>query len=125
MVNETRKIMHSDVAVSAMCVRVPVMRAHSESVWVETERPVAPEEARRAFGSFEGIVVMDDPARQEYPMPLFTAGRYPVYVGRIRMDTANPNGLTFWCVADQILKGAALNAVQIAEYLVGAGRLGR
>ena len=125
MVNETKKIMHSDVAVSAMCVRVPVMRAHSESVWVETERPVAPEEARRAFGSFEGIVVMDDPARQEYPMPLFTAGRYPVYVGRIRMDTANPNGLTFWCVADQILKGAALNAVQIAEYLVGAGRLGR
>ena len=117
--------MHSDVAVSAMCVRVPVMRAHSESVWVETERPVAPEEARRAFGSFEGIVVMDDPARQEYPMPLFTAGRYPVYVGRIRMDTANPNGLTFWFVADQILKGAALNAVQIAEYLVGAGRLGR
>ena len=115
MVNETKKIMHSDVAVSA----------HSESVWVETERPVAPEEARRAFGSFEGIVVMDDPARQEYPMPLFTAGRYPVYVGRIRMDTANPNGLTFWCVADQILKGAALNAVQIAEYLVGAGRLGR
>ena len=125
MVNETKKIMHSDVAVSAMCVRVPVMRAHSESVWVETERPVAPEEARRAFGSFEGIVVMDDPARQEYPMPLFTAGRYPVYVGRIRMDTANPNGLTFWCVADQILKGAALNAVQIAEYLAGAGRLGR
>lgn len=125
MVNETKKIMHSDVAVSAMCVRVPVMRAHSESVWVETERPVAPEEARWAFGSFEGIVVMDDPARQEYPMPLFTAGRYPVYVGRIRMDTANPNGLTFWCVADQILKGAALNAVQIAEYLVGAGRLGR
>ena len=118
MVNETKKIMHSDVAVSAMWV-------HSESVWVETERPVAPEEARRAFGSFEGIVVMDDPARQEYPMPLFTAGRYPVYVGRIRMDTANPNGLTFWCVADQILKGAALNAVQIAEYLVGAGRLGR
>ena len=101
MVNETKKIMHSDVAVSAMCVRVPVMRAHSESVWVETERPVAPEEARRAFGSFEGIVVMDDPARQEYPM------------------------LTFWCVADQILKGAALNAVQIAEYLAGAGRLGR
>ena len=125
MVNETKKIMHSDVAVSAMCVRVPVMRAHSESVWVVTERPGAPVVSRRACGSFEGIVVMDDPARQEYPMPLFTAGRYPVYVGRIRMDTANPNGLTFWCVADQILKGAALNAVQIAEYLAGAGRLGR
>ena len=76
------------------------------------------------FGSFEGIVVMDDPARQEYPMPLFTAGRYPVYVGRIRMDTANPNGLTFWCVADQILKGAALNAVQIAEYLLKVKNIG-
>lgn len=125
MVNETKKIMHSDVAVSAMCVRVPVMRAHSESVWVETERPVTPEEARRAFEEFGGIVVMDDPAKREYPMPLFAAGAYPVYVGRIRMDTANPNGLTFWCVADQILKGAALNAVQIAEYLVAAGHLGR
>lgn len=124
MVNETRKIMHSDVAVSATCVRVPVLRAHSESVWVETERPVAPEEARRAFERFDGIVVRDDPARQEYPMPLDVAGRYPVYVGRIRKDTANPNGLTFWCVADQILKGAALNAVQIAEYLAGKGRLG-
>ncbi len=125
MVNETKKIMHSDVAVSAMCVRVPVMRAHSESVWVETERPVTPEEARRAFEEFGGIVVMDDPAKREYPMPLFAAGAYPVYVGRIRMDTANPNGLTFWCVADQIRKGAALNAVQIAEYLVAAGHLGR
>lgn len=124
MVNETKKIMHSDVAVSATCVRVPVLRAHSESVWVETERPVAPEEARRAFERFDGIVVRDDPARQEYPMPLDAAGRYPVYVGRIRKDTANPNGLTFWCVADQILKGAALNAVQIAEYLAGKGRLG-
>ena len=125
MVNETKKILHSDVAVSAMCVRVPVLRAHSESVWVETERPVTPEEAREAFRRAEGIVVMDDPQRQGYPMPLFIAGKDPVYVGRIRKDTADPNGLAFWCVADQILKGAALNAVQIAEYLVARGRFAR
>lgn len=124
MVNETKKILHSDVAVSATCVRVPVMRAHSESIWVETERPVSPDEARQAFERMEGITVIDDPAEKKYPMPLFAAGTYPVYVGRIRKDTANPNGLTFWCVADQILKGAALNAVQIAEYLVSQGRLG-
>lgn len=122
MVNETKKILHSDVAVSATCVRVPVLRAHSESVWIETESPVTPAEARRAFGEFGGITVMDDPSKGEYPMPLFTAGKYPVYVGRIREDTANPNGLAFWCVADQILKGAALNAVQIAEYLFREGR---
>lgn len=123
MVNETKKILHSDVAVSATCVRVPVMRAHSESIWVETERPVSPDEARQAFERMEGIAVIDEPAEKKYPMPLFAAGTYPVYVGRIRKDTANPNGLTFWCVADQILKGAALNAVQIAEYLVSQGRL--
>ncbi len=125
MVNETKKIMHSDVAVSAMCVRVPVMRAHSESVWVRTERPVGVVEAREAFRRFDGIVVEDDPAEKKYPMPLFVAGREPVYVGRIRADLADPCGLTFWCVADQILKGAALNAVQIAEWLVAQGRLPR
>lgn len=124
MVNETKKILHSDIAVSATCVRVPVLRAHSESVWVETERAVTPAEARRAFEEFGGITVIDDTAKSQYPMPLFIAGTYPVYVGRIREDTANPNGLAFWCVADQILKGAALNAVQIAEYLVSQGRLG-
>lgn len=118
MVDETRKIMHSDIRVSATCVRVPVLRAHSESIWVETERPVSPDEARTAFEAAEGIVVMDDPAKKEYPMPLAAAGNDPVYVGRIRRDTSHPNGLTFWCVADQILKGAALNAVQIAEYLI-------
>lgn len=123
MVNETKKILHSDVQLSATCIRVPVLRAHSESVWVETERPVSPEEAREAFENFPGIVVTDNPEKKEYPMPLFIAGKDPVYVGRIRKDTANANGLTFWCVADQILKGAALNAVQIAEYLVSAGRL--
>ena len=118
MYNETRKIMHSDVEVSATCVRVPVMRAHSESVWVETERPVSVEEARKAFANAEGVVLCDDPANKKYPMPLFLAGEDPVYVGRIRKDLSNPNGLTFWCVSDQIKKGAALNAVQIAEYLI-------
>lgn len=118
MYNETRKIMHSDVEVSATCVRVPVMRAHSESTWVETERPVGVEEAREAFARAEGVVLLDNPAGKEYPMPLFIAGKDPVYVGRIRKDISNPKGLTFWTVSDQIKKGAALNAVQIAEYLV-------
>ena len=118
MYNETRKIMHSDIEVSATCVRVPVMRAHSEATWVETERPVSVEEARKAFAEAEGVVLQDEPAKKDYPMPLFIAGKDPVYVGRIRKDISNPNGLTFWTVSDQIKKGAALNAVQIAEYLV-------
>ena len=118
MYNETRKIMHSDIQVSAMCVRVPSLRAHSESIWVETERPITVAEAREAFEKADGVVVMDNPAAKEYPMPLFLSGKDPVYVGRIRQDLANPNGLTFWCVSDQIKKGAALNAVQIAEYLI-------
>ncbi len=123
MYNETRKIMHSDVQVSATCVRVPALRSHSESIWVETERPVSPEEAREAFAKGEGLVLMDDPEKQAYPMPLFAAGKDPVYVGRIRKDLANENGLAFWIVGDQIKKGAALNAVQIAEYLIKAGDL--
>lgn len=118
MYHETRKIMHSDIEVSATCIRVPVLRSHSEAIWVETERPVSPEEAREAFSKAEGIVLQDNPAQKEYPMPLFVAGQDPVYVGRIRQDIANKNGLTFWVVADQIKKGAALNAVQIAEYLI-------
>ena len=118
MYNETRKIMHSDIQVSAMCVRVPSLRAHSESIWVETERPITVAEAREAFEKAEGVVVMDNPAAKEYPMPLFLSGKDPVYVGRIREDLSNPNGLTFWSVSDQIKKGAALNAVQIAEYLI-------
>ena len=118
MYHETRKIMHSDVAVSATCVRVPVMRAHSESIWVETERAISVEEAREAFASAPGVVVMDEPAAKQYPMPLFLAGCDPVYVGRIRKDIATENGLTFWCVSDQIRKGAALNAVQILESLI-------
>jgi len=118
MFNETRKIMHSDILVSATCVRVPILRAHSESVWVETEEPVSPEKAKEAFKNSEGIVLMDNIDEKEYPMPLFLAGRDEVFVGRVRKDLANPNGLTFWCVSDQIRKGAALNAVQIAEYLI-------
>ncbi len=123
MFNETRKIMHADIATSAMCVRVPSLRSHSESVWIETERPISVEEARQAVEQGEGLVLMDNPAEKVYPMPLFLAGKDPVYVGRIRKDLANPNGLTFWLVSDQIRKGAALNAVQIAEYLVRVGNL--
>jgi len=118
MYNETRKIMHSDIEVSATCVRVPSLRAHSESTWIETERPISIEEAREAFANGEGLVLQDNPAKKEYPMPLFIAGKDPVYVGRIRKDLTNENGLTFWTVSDQIKKGAALNAVQIAEYLI-------
>ena len=118
MFHETRKIMHSDIEVSAMCVRVPALRAHSEAIWLETEHPVSAEEARAAFEKAEGIIVQDDTANKVYPMPLFVATKDPVFVGRIRKDISNPNGLSFWCVGDQIKKGAALNAVQIAEYLI-------
>ncbi len=118
MYHETRKIMHSDVKVSATCVRVPALRSHSESIWVETERPISVEEARKAFTEAEGVVLMDNPEAKEYPMPLFLAGKDPVYVGRVRKDLTDENGLSFWAVSDQIKKGAALNAVQIAEYLI-------
>ncbi len=118
MFNETRKIMHSDVRVSATCVRVPALRSHSESIWVETEQPVSVEQAREAFAAAPGLVLMDNPAEKEYPMPLYLAGKDPVYVGRIRKDLSDELGLAFWIVGDQIRKGAALNAVQIAEYLI-------
>lgn len=118
MYNETKKIMHSDIEVSATCVRVPVMRAHSESIWAETEKPVTPQEFVKACEATQGITVVDDPVNNAYPMPLDLAGKDDVYVGRIREDIANPNGITFWCVSDQIRKGAALNAVQIAELLI-------
>jgi len=123
MFNETRKIMHlPDVKVSATCVRVPVLRAHSEAVWVETEKPLEIEAVRDAFAHAEGIVVIDNPAAKQYPMPLDTAGKDPVYVGRLRRDIADDRGLTFWIVGDQIKKGAALNAVQIAQYLISHGK---
>ncbi len=122
MFNETKKIMHEpDIQVSAMCVRVPVLRAHSEAVWIETEKPVSVDEARKAFEAGEGLVVVDAPSEKKYPMPLFVAGKDPVYVGRIRKDIANENGLSFWIVGDQIKKGAALNAVQIAQYMIAHG----
>ena len=119
MYNETRKIMHSDVKVSATCVRVPSLRAHSESVWVETEQPVSVAQAREAFATAPGCVLMDEPDKKIYPMPLFLSGKDEVFVGRIRKDLTNDNGLSFWCVSDQIRKGAALNAVQIAEVIKG------
>lgn len=118
MYNETRKIMHTDAEVSATCIRVPILRAHSEAVWVETEKPISIEDARTAFEKEGGVILQDNPAKKEYPMPLHVAGKDPVYVGRIRKDISNPNGLTFWSVSDQIRKGAALNAIQIAEYLI-------
>lgn len=123
MYHETKKIMHApNLEVSATCIRVPVMRAHSEAVWVETETPVSVEDARRAFEKAEGLVVIDEPAAKKYPMPLYAAGKDPVYAGRLRKDIANPNGLTFWLVGDQIKKGAALNAVQIAQYMIAHPR---
>ena len=119
MHNETKKIMHAPgLEVSATCVRVPVERAHSEAIWVETEKPVSVADARAAFAAAEGVVLVDNLEPLGYPMPLFVAGSDPVYVGRVRADLANPNGLSFWAVADQILKGAARNAVQIAQYII-------
>jgi aspartate-semialdehyde dehydrogenase len=118
MYNETRKIMHSDIAVSATCVRVPSLRAHSESVWLETEALVSVAQAKEAFRLAEGCELMDEPENKKYPMPLFLSGTDKVYIGRVRNDISRENGLAFWCVGDQIRKGAALNAVQIAERLI-------
>ena len=123
MYNETKKIMHAPALdVSATCVRVPVMRAHSEAIWLETEKPISLEAARTALENAEGVVVFDDPAQKQYPMPLDIADKDPVYVGRLRKDITCPNGLSFWVVGDQIKKGAALNAVQIAQYLIAHGK---
>jgi aspartate-semialdehyde dehydrogenase len=116
--NETRKIMHGNMSVSSTVVRVPVRRAHSEAVWVETENELSVEQVRAAMQKAEGLVLEDDPKNNKYPMPLFVAGLDPVYVGRLRKDIANPKGIAFWCVGDQIKKGAALNAIQIAEYMI-------
>lgn len=119
MFNETRKILHSDIIrVSATCVRVPVLRAHSEAIWVRTEKPLDIEEVRKAFAEAPGVVVIDDKEEKKYPMPLDLQGEDPVFVGRIRKDISDDNSVTFWTVSDQIKKGAALNAVQIAEWLI-------
>lgn len=120
MYNETRKIMHSDIKVSATCVRVPVLRAHSEAIWLETEKPLEMSEVMNAFENAEGLVVVEKDAegKKTYPMPLDKAGTDPVFIGRIRKDLTCDNGLSFWIVGDQIKKGAALNAVQIAQWLL-------
>jgi len=121
MYNESRNIMHSDIQVSSTCVRVPVLRNHSEAVWVETEDELELAELKEALSLAEGVTVQDDPANNIYPMPLGSASKDDIFVGRLRKDLTNPKGITFWCVGDQIKKGAALNAVQIAEYMVNKG----
>ena len=118
MVHETRKIMNApNMQISATCVRVPVLRAHSEAVWVETEQPLSESEARELFEKEPGIVVQDERESGGYPTPWHITETQETYVGRIRKDISHPNGLTFWVVADQLYKGAALNAIQIAEVL--------
>ena len=119
MVYETRKIMGDDrIQVCPTCVRVPVSFGHSESILVETERPLSVEEARELFASAPGVTLVDDLANKSYPMPRDCEGRDDVFVGRIRKDISGGNGIAFWCVSDNLRKGAATNAVQIAELLV-------
>jgi aspartate-semialdehyde dehydrogenase len=118
MVYETRKILEDEsIQVNPTCVRIPVSNCHSEAITVETERPVSPEEARELFSNFPGIEVVDDLDAGVYPMPNNSDGRDEVFIGRIRRDISHPNGLSFWCVSDNLRKGAATNAVQIAELL--------
>lgn len=122
MVHETRKIMEdAAIRVNATCVRVPVFYAHSESITIETEKPITPDAARRLLAKAPGVVVMDDPEHKVYPMPIHAEGHDETYVGRIRKDESVANGLSLWVVADNIRKGAALNAVQIAERLITEG----
>jgi aspartate-semialdehyde dehydrogenase len=118
MVYETRKILGDEtIQVSATCVRIPVANCHSETVLVETERPIPVEEAKRLFRAFPGLRVVDEETHGGYPMPHTSTGSDLVFIGRIRKDLTNPNGLMFWCVSDNLRKGAATNAVQIAELL--------
>jgi aspartate-semialdehyde dehydrogenase len=124
MVDETHKIFaDTSIGVSPTCVRVPVYEAHSEAINVQTKEKLTAAKARELFTAFPGIEVVDDPAAQRYPMPLDAAGRDAVFVGRIREDETIANGLNFWCVSDNLRKGAALNAIQIAEELVRRGQL--
>jgi aspartate-semialdehyde dehydrogenase len=119
LVEETRKIMHAeDMAISATCVRVPVFTGHSEAIHIEFSQPMSPEEARRILVQAPGVRILDDPAISLYPQPWSIAGSDEVFIGRIRRDTSHPNGLAMWVVADNLRKGAALNAVQIAEEMV-------
>ena len=124
MVNETHKILDPSIAVSATTVRVPVRGGHSESINLEFEKPFELDWIREILAATPGVVVQDDPARNIYPMPLYAEGRDEVFVGRIRRDFSLPNGLNFWCVADNLRKGAATNAVQIAEELLRRGFIG-
>jgi aspartate-semialdehyde dehydrogenase len=122
MREETRKILHApDMAISATCVRVPVSVSHSEAIHVEFDQPMSPDEARDLLAAFPGVSVVDEPASNSYPTPLQAEGRDEVLVGRIRRDTSNPNGLAMWVVGDNLRKGAALNAIQIAEEAVSRG----
>ena len=122
MFNETRKIMHTDARCSAMCVRISSLRSHSEAVWIETEKPLEVADVQAALAAAPGVTLQDDPATKTYPMPLYTGGKDDIFVGRVRKDLANDNGITLWLSGDQIKKGAALNAVQIAEYLISQDR---
>jgi len=120
MVHETRKILSEpDLAISATCVRVPVFIAHSEAVWVETQRPLSPDEAKRLLRRAPGVRVVDDVTKFAYPLPLEAAGRDEVLVGRIRKDESVAHGLALWVSGDNLRKGAATNAVQIAELVIG------
>lgn len=122
MVEETRKIFGiADLAVSATCVRVPVANSHSESVNVQFEKPITADEARALLEQAQGVVVLDDPGASVYPLASEADGTDPVFVGRIRQDSCNPNTIDFWCVSDNLLKGAALNTVQIAEKAIEIG----
>ena len=119
MVNETHKMLHDDsIAITATTVRVPVFRSHAESVYVETADELTVDAVRKAIDAFPGAQVQDNPAEMEYPMPLFTSEKYDCYVGRIRKDLYNPKAINLWVSGDQIRKGAALNALQIAEYML-------
>ncbi len=126
MVYETQKIFDDpSILVCPTCVRVPVSNCHSESILVETEKKITAAEARKLFAATPGIIVMDDLPNKQYPMPINCDQRDEVFIGRIREDLSNPNGLTFWCVSDNLRKGAATNAVQIAELLIEYGKQGR
>ena len=116
MVNETRKILHDDsIAVSATCVRVPVVVSHSEAIHIEFANPISPGEVRGILAAFPGIKILDDPTANVYPMPVNATGKDEVFVGRIRQDVSHPNGIAMWVVSDNLRKGAATNAIQIAE----------
>ncbi len=126
MVKETRRILHDDaLQITATTVRVPVYRSHSESINIETKSKITAEQVKKILADFPGVIVQDSPADKEYPMPLYTSGKDEVFVGRIREDNSVDKGLNIWVVADQLRKGAATNAIQIAELLIKYDCLGK